>query len=155
MLKKTISLLIMTFVLFGGAITAQTPVIYKEVKVDTEKCLQINNFNVVRSIEEFNELPQKYNANCENINIPKINFDKNILIGLSQYVRNGKKGIKSTRIEVLRNDASRRIDIFFATFASSDINRAGRVHEHRKWLLVPQFPKNYKVDVRYSLNVVE
>ncbi len=147
------------FILIGIVISistwAQTPVVYKEIKLDPRKCLQINNFEVAQSESDLKELPFKYNAECESVEFGKINFNKNSLIICSQYVRNGKDAIKSSRVEILRDDIKKKIEVFFATFGSSGIQRSGKVYEHRKWLLIPKFPDSYKVQVHYSIHVVE
>lgn len=134
---------------------AQTPVIYKELALDPMLCLQINNYEVVQSLDDFKKIPLKYNAKCESIDFGKINFEKKSLIVCSQYVRNGEEAIKTTKVEVLRDDNSKTINVFFASFCSAQIQRPGKIHENRKWLLLPKFPENYKVDVHYSLKVVE
>jgi len=148
-------LLLVLGVVLSVSTWGQTPVVYKEIRLDTKKCLQINNFEVARSEEDLKEIPLKYNAECESIDFGKINFNKKSLIVCSQYVRNGKEGIKSSRIEVLRDDSRKKIEVFFASFGASSVQRAGKVYEYRKWLLMPKFPKDYKVEVHYSLHVVE
>jgi hypothetical protein len=153
-LRKSLMLLL-CFFLFAEISKAQTPVVYKEIKLDPQYCLQINNFEVAHSIEELKEIPLKYNAKCEAVDFGKINFNKKSVVVCSQYVRNGETAIKTTRLEVLRNDRTKRIDIYFASFGTTQIQRPGKVFENRKWLLLPKFPDNYKVDVHYSLKVVE
>ncbi len=134
---------------------AQTPVIYKEMKLDPLLCLQINNFEVAQSMDELKEIPLKYNAKCESVDFGKINFEKKSVIVCSQFVRNGDKALKTTKVEVLRNDRTKRIDVYFASFGNAQIQRPGKFFENRKWLLLPKFPEGYKVDVHYSLKVVE
>lgn len=148
-------LLLLSVLLLVEYTSAQTPVVYKELKLDPHYCLQINNFNVAQSVEDLKEIPMKYNATCESIDFGKIDFNKKSVVVCSQYVRNGDKAIKTTKVEVLRNDRDKRIDIYFASFGTTQIQRPGKVFENRKWLLLPKFPENYKVDVRYSLKVVE
>ncbi|MBS2212267.1 hypothetical protein KEM09_12700 [Carboxylicivirga mesophila] len=140
---------------FLNAAVAQTPVVYKEVKLDPLLCLQINNFEVAQSIDDLKKIPLKYNAKCESVDFGKINFEKKSVVVCSQYVRNGETAIKTTKVEVLRNDQAKRIDVYFASFGNAQIQRPGKVYENRKWLLMPKFPENYKVDVHYSLKVVE
>ncbi len=134
---------------------AQTPVIYKDLKIDPLLCLQINNYEVAQSMEDLKKIPMKYNASCESIDFGKINFEKKSVIACSQYIRNGEGAIKSTHVEVLRNDNRKSIDVFFASFCTGQIQRPGKVYENRRWLMLPKFPEDYKVDVHYSLKVVE
>ena len=152
--KKSL-LLLFSLLLVAELSNAQVPVVYKELNLDPEYCLQVNNFEVAQSIDDLKEIPLKYNAKCESIDFGKINFNKKSVVVCSQYVRNGEKAIKTTKVEVLRNDKTKRIDIYFASFGSTLIQRQGKVFENRKWLLLPKFPDNYKVDVHYSLKVVE
>ena len=147
--------IIVAMLLFNISVFAQTPVVYKELSIDPDLCLQINNFEVIHNLEELKKIPMKYNAPCETIDFGKINFNKKSLVVCTQYVRNGEKAITTSKIEVLRNDKTRRIDVYFATFGSTMIQRPGKVFENRKWLLLPKFPANYKVDVHYSLKVVK
>ena len=135
--------------------SAQTPVVYKEVDLDTEKCLQVNGYEVVQNEADLRNIPLKYSSNCEAIDIGKISLDEQSLIICSQYVRNGKNGISSSRLEVLRDDKRKRIEVFFAVFGSSSIQRTGKVYEYRKSILLPKFPNNYKIEVRSSIHVVE
>ncbi|MCU4157066.1 hypothetical protein J1N10_13835 [Carboxylicivirga sp. A043] len=153
-LKKNL-LLLLSFLLFAKLLSAQTPVVYKEIKLDPQFCLQVNNFEVAHSIDDLKKIPLKYNASCESVDFGKINFDAKSVVVCSQYVRNGKKAIKTTKVEVLRNDKAKRIDVYVATFGTTQIQRQGQIFENRKWLLLPKFPENYKVDVHYSLKVVE
>jgi len=133
---------------------SQVPVVFKEIKIDREKCLQIGDHKSVHSLEQLKEVPMKYNATCEKVEFPKIDFSNKTLITCGQMVRNGDNAIKSTKIEIYRFDGERKIDIYFATFANEEATKRGKVFEHRKWLLVPKFPENYKVTVRYSLNTI-
>ncbi|TRX66296.1 hypothetical protein [Carboxylicivirga sp. M1479] len=137
------------------AVKGQTPIIYKELDLDKSFCLQINNFEVAHSLDDLKKIPYKYNAECESIDFGKINFDKKSIVVCSQFVRNGEEAIKTTKVEVLRNDRSKVIDVYFATFGTTQIQRSGRLYENRKWLLLPKFPKNYRVKVHYSLKVVQ
>ncbi|WP_439185496.1 hypothetical protein [Carboxylicivirga taeanensis] len=134
---------------------AQTPVVYKEMSIDPLLCLQINNFEVAQSMDDLKQIPLKYNAKCDAIDFGRINFDKKSVVICSQYVKNGNDAIKTTRIEVLRNDQARRIDVYFASFGNGQLQRPGKMYENRRCLLLPKFPENYTVDVHYSLKVVE
>ncbi|MBK3517538.1 hypothetical protein [Carboxylicivirga marina] len=153
-MKKSLLILFLTIVC-GGHLVAQTPVVYKELNIDPRYCLQINSFEVAHSLDELKKIPLKYNADCESIDFGKINFVKKSVVVCSQYVRNGKSAIKTTKVEVLRDDRNKRIEIYFASFGTTQIQRQGKVFENRKWLLLPKFPENYKVDVHYALKVVE
>ena len=148
-------LLLITGVLLSISTWAQIPVVYKEINPDKKKCLQINTFQVVQSEADLKKIPLKYNAECESIEFGKINFNKKSLIICNQYVRNGKDGIKSSRIEILRDDRKKRIEVFFAAFGNSSIQRSGKVFEYRKCLLMPKFPDNYKVVMHPSIHVIE
>jgi len=141
-------------VMVGGSTWAQTPLFYKEIDIDARQCLLINNFEVARSEADLQKLPLKRNAECESVDFGKINFSKNTLLLCNQYVHNGEEGIKSSRIEVLKNDRTKRIEVYFATFGSMSIQRQGQIFEYRKYLLVPKFPDDYKVEVNYSIHVV-
>jgi hypothetical protein len=147
--------IVLALLLANLSMKAQTPVVYKELNIDPDHCLQINNFEVIHDLEKLKGIPMKYNAPCEAIEFGKINFAKKSLVVCSQYVRNGETAITTTKLEVLRNDREKRIDIYFATFGSTMIQRPGKVFENRKWLLLPKFPSNYKVNVLYSLKVVK
>ena len=148
----TMCVILMVF--FGIETYSQVPVVFKEVIIDREKCLQIGDHMSVHSQDQLKALPMKYNASCEKVEFPKIDFSKKSLITCGQMVRNGEKAIKSTKIEIYRFDGERKIDIYFATFANEEATKRGKVFEHRKWLLVPKFPENYTVTVRYSLNTI-
>ncbi|WP_430811047.1 MULTISPECIES: hypothetical protein [unclassified Carboxylicivirga] len=153
MIRKILVLMVIGIV--GANLTAQIPIVYKELALDPKLCWQIKNFEVVHSLSELKDIPLKYKAPCETLNYGKINFDTQSVIICSQYVRNGAEGIKSTRVEVLRNDKRKRIDVFFAAFGSAIVQRPGKVFENRKVLLLPKFPADYKVEVHYSLKVLE
>jgi len=152
---KKSALIIVYSLLITTMTLAQTPVVYKEVEIDPLKCLQINSFEVIQSTDKLKEIPMKYNAKCESIDYGKIDYNKKSLIACSQFVRNGEKAITTTKVEVLRNDRDKRIDVYFASFGTTQIQRPGKIFENRKWLLLPKFPDNYKVDVHYSLKVVQ
>jgi len=145
---------LMVMALWSIEVQSQVPVVFKEIKIDSEKCLQIGDHKSLHSLEQLKEIPLKYNATCEKVEFPKIDFKQKTLITCGQMVRNGEKAIKSTKIEIYRFDGERKIDIYFATFANAEATKRGKVYEHRKWLLVPAFPADYKVTVRYSLNTI-
>lgn len=145
---------LLALIVVSNPLAAQVPVVFKEIKIDSDRCLQIGDHKSIQTQEELKAIPMKYKAPCEEVEFPKIDFNKHTLITCGQMVRNGDKAIRSTKIEIFRFDAERKIDIYFATFATADANKRGHVIEHRKWLLVPKFPENYKVTVRYSLNTI-
>ncbi|MBI9062503.1 MAG: hypothetical protein JEZ14_11005 [Marinilabiliaceae bacterium] len=149
-----IAMCVILITLFGVEAYSQVPVVFKEINIDWEKCLQIGDHKSIHSLEQLKKVPMKYNATCEKVEFPKIDFNNKTLITCGQMVRNGEKAIKSTKIEIYRFDGERKIDIYFATFANAEATKRGKVFEHRKWLLVPKFPENYQVTVRYSLNTI-
>ncbi|GEM_PF-3998810 len=152
---KKIYLIFIFFSIIVCQLYAQTPVVFKELKLDPKLCWQINDFALLRSGSDLKQIPLKYNASCESVEVGRIDFEKKDLIICNQYIRNGKEAITTTKIEILRNDKAKKVDVFMATFGSSKMQRAGRIFENRKYLLVPKIPKDYKLDVHYSVNVVK